>query len=153
MYFDFTWNIVTEKQTFLHRIQPGEISFVSHWGRITHVLLTQILGCFLRSTSVCRLLGALKIRKLTSIVRMHSFDARMGDAVSNTGKKGWLVAILELGAWFGVLVTGASTFFFPSMHNVMSDGPPSHAQAILPTNCHGSIPLSWVNDSCDSLRG
>jgi len=30
----------------------------------------------------------------------------MGDAVSNTDKKGWLVSILELGAWFGVLVTG-----------------------------------------------
>ena len=37
---------------------------------------------------------------------MHTFDQRMGDAVSNTGKKGWLVSILELGAWFGVLVTG-----------------------------------------------
>ena len=30
----------------------------------------------------------------------------MGSAVTNTGKKGWLVAILELGAWFGVLCTG-----------------------------------------------
>ena len=30
----------------------------------------------------------------------------MGDAVSNNGKKGWLVSILELGAWFGVLCTG-----------------------------------------------
>lgn len=37
---------------------------------------------------------------------MYSFDQRMGDAVSNSGKKGWLVSILELGAWFGVLVTG-----------------------------------------------
>ncbi|KAJ7030473.1 hypothetical protein C8F04DRAFT_1113800 [Mycena alexandri] len=31
---------------------------------------------------------------------------QMGDAVTNSGKKGWLVAILELGAWLGVLMTG-----------------------------------------------
>ena len=37
---------------------------------------------------------------------MYSFDARMGDAVTNTGTKGWLVSILELGAWVGVLATG-----------------------------------------------
>lgn len=45
--------------------------------------------------------------KLTySLFSMTSFDNRMGSAVSNTGTKGWLVAILELGAWFGVLWTG-----------------------------------------------
>lgn len=38
--------------------------------------------------------------------RMASFDERMASAVDNTGTKGWLVAILELGAWVGVLVTG-----------------------------------------------
>lgn len=37
---------------------------------------------------------------------MEDFQRRMGDAVSDTNKKGWLVAILELGAWFGVLWTG-----------------------------------------------
>ncbi|KAF5342615.1 hypothetical protein D9611_001585 [Ephemerocybe angulata] len=37
---------------------------------------------------------------------MRSFEARMGDAVADSGKKGWLVAILELGAWVGVLATG-----------------------------------------------
>lgn len=37
---------------------------------------------------------------------MTSFDTRMGSAVSDAGTKGWLVAILELGAWFGVLITG-----------------------------------------------
>lgn len=31
---------------------------------------------------------------------------RMGSATSHSGQKGWLVSILELGAWFGVLVTG-----------------------------------------------
>lgn len=37
---------------------------------------------------------------------MTDFDQRMGTAVSNSSKKGWLVSILELGAWFGSLVTG-----------------------------------------------
>ncbi|KAL0065134.1 hypothetical protein AAF712_007970 [Marasmius tenuissimus] len=48
-------------------------------------------------------------RSLTAIVllrSMHSFVDRMGDAATDDGKKGWLVAILELGAWVGVLVTG-----------------------------------------------
>ena len=31
---------------------------------------------------------------------------RMGSATNDSGKKGWLVSILELGAWFGVLCTG-----------------------------------------------
>jgi MFS family permease len=30
----------------------------------------------------------------------------MGDAVTNQTKKGWLTAILELGAWFGALYSG-----------------------------------------------
>ncbi|KAF7327805.1 General substrate transporter [Mycena kentingensis (nom. inval.)] len=42
----------------------------------------------------------------SGVLNMHSFDSRMGDAVSDPGKKGWLVAILELGAWLGVLLTG-----------------------------------------------
>lgn len=37
---------------------------------------------------------------------MTNFDAHMGSAVSNTNTKGWLVSILELGAWFGALATG-----------------------------------------------
>ena len=40
------------------------------------------------------------------MISMYSFDQRMASAVNDTGKKGWLVSILELGAWFGVLVTG-----------------------------------------------
>jgi len=42
----------------------------------------------------------------SGVLGMHSFDNRMGDAVANPGKKGWLVSILELGAWLGVLMTG-----------------------------------------------
>lgn len=37
---------------------------------------------------------------------MVNFANQMGDAISDPGKKGWLVAILELGAWWGVLWTG-----------------------------------------------
>jgi MFS family permease len=37
---------------------------------------------------------------------MHSFDQRMASAVDNPMTKGWLVSILELGAWVGVLCTG-----------------------------------------------
>lgn len=37
---------------------------------------------------------------------MKNFDNRMGTAVSDPGTEGWLVSILELGAWFGVLCTG-----------------------------------------------
>lgn len=42
----------------------------------------------------------------SSVLAMYSFDQRMSSAVSDAGKKGWLVAILELGAWLGTLVTG-----------------------------------------------
>ena len=42
----------------------------------------------------------------SGVLAMTNFKNKMGDAVSNNGKKGWLVSILELGAWFGVLCTG-----------------------------------------------
>ena len=42
----------------------------------------------------------------SGVLTMHSFESRMGNAVSDPGTRGWLVAILELGAWLGVLVTG-----------------------------------------------
>jgi hypothetical protein len=35
----------------------------------------------------------------------------MASAVDNAGSKGWLVAILELGAWVGVLMTGKFPLF------------------------------------------
>lgn len=43
----------------------------------------------------------------SGVLAMHSFDTRMQEAVNDSGRKGWLVAILELGAWAGVLMTGA----------------------------------------------
>ncbi|TFK40390.1 general substrate transporter [Crucibulum laeve] len=42
----------------------------------------------------------------SGVLAMHSFDQRMASAVDNSGTKGWLVSILELGAWVGVLLTG-----------------------------------------------
>jgi sugar porter (SP) family MFS transporter len=42
----------------------------------------------------------------SGVLTMYTFDQRMGDAVSDPTKKGWLVSILELGAWLGVLLTG-----------------------------------------------
>jgi len=42
----------------------------------------------------------------SSVLGMYSFKTRMASAVNDPGTKGWLVAILELGAWFGVLCTG-----------------------------------------------
>ncbi|OBZ72373.1 Metacaspase-1 [Grifola frondosa] len=40
------------------------------------------------------------------VLNMYTFDQRMTTAVTNSSTKGWLVAILELGAWLGVLVSG-----------------------------------------------
>eukprot|EP00753_Platysulcus_tardus_P020456 PLAT8063.1.p1 GENE.PLAT8063.1~~PLAT8063.1.p1 ORF type:complete len:561 (-),score=-138.96 PLAT8063.1:144-1826(-) len=42
----------------------------------------------------------------SGVLDMYTFKARMGTAVSDPDTKGWLVSILELGAWFGTLLTG-----------------------------------------------
>ncbi|KAK7463909.1 hypothetical protein VKT23_007245 [Stygiomarasmius scandens] len=42
----------------------------------------------------------------SSVLAMHSFESQNASWVDDAGRKGWLVAILELGAWLGVLVTG-----------------------------------------------
>lgn len=42
----------------------------------------------------------------SSVIPMWSFHDRMSSALDDAGKKGWMVAILELGAWLGTLVTG-----------------------------------------------
>ncbi|GJE88676.1 MFS general substrate transporter [Phanerochaete sordida] len=42
----------------------------------------------------------------SGVLNMTNFDNRMGTAVSNSNTEGWLVSVLELGAWFGVLCTG-----------------------------------------------
>ncbi|KAK7050942.1 hypothetical protein VNI00_005054 [Paramarasmius palmivorus] len=50
--------------------------------------------------------GLVRNRRVFAIAVFASLGGLMGDVVVNEGTKGWLVAILELGAWFGVLVTG-----------------------------------------------
>lgn len=37
---------------------------------------------------------------------MNAFGRHMGEYVVNPTKKGWLTAILELGAWLGTLYSG-----------------------------------------------
>ncbi|GJJ14454.1 hypothetical protein Clacol_008718 [Clathrus columnatus] len=56
-------------------------------------------------------LGQLWLHPFTSEadVSMHNFQAQMGPTATNSTTKGWLVAILELGAWLGVLLTGPLT--------------------------------------------
>ncbi|KAM0191635.1 hypothetical protein ACHAPI_008686 [Fusarium lateritium] len=43
----------------------------------------------------------------SGILVMPAFERHMGDYVANATKKGWLTSILELGAWFGTLMSGA----------------------------------------------
>jgi sugar porter (SP) family MFS transporter len=42
----------------------------------------------------------------SGVLAMPSFGKHMGDYTSNPTKKGWLTAILELGAWLGTLLSG-----------------------------------------------
>lgn len=45
----------------------------------------------------------------SSVLAMNNFQRQMGKTATDSSTKGWLVAILELGAWFGVLLTGPTT--------------------------------------------
>ncbi|KAH6615805.1 general substrate transporter [Chaetomium sp. MPI-SDFR-AT-0129] len=42
----------------------------------------------------------------SGVLAMPSFNHHMGDYTDNQTKKGWLTAILELGAWLGTLLSG-----------------------------------------------
>ncbi|KAL2007902.1 hypothetical protein VTN00DRAFT_7884 [Thermoascus crustaceus] len=42
----------------------------------------------------------------SGVLAMHSFGVHMGEAVTDPTRKGWLTAILELGAWVGTLYSG-----------------------------------------------
>jgi len=55
----------------------------------------------------------------SGVLNMYSFDQRMASAVDNPGSKGWLVAILELGAWLGVLLTGPSSDRFSRKYTIL----------------------------------
>jgi len=75
----------------------------SGWGGLVHNRRVFAITVF---ASLGGLLYGYNQGVFSGVLGMYTFDQRMGDAVSNSGKKGWLVSILELGAWFGVLVTG-----------------------------------------------
>ncbi|TCD65240.1 hypothetical protein EIP91_002948 [Steccherinum ochraceum] len=42
----------------------------------------------------------------SGVLGMNNFITKMGKDATDSNLKGWLVAVLELGAWFGVLLTG-----------------------------------------------
>ncbi|EAQ83441.1 hypothetical protein CHGG_09845 [Chaetomium globosum CBS 148.51] len=42
----------------------------------------------------------------SGVLAMPAFGRHMGDYIENQTKKGWLTAILELGAWLGTLLSG-----------------------------------------------
>ncbi|KAF4596319.1 hypothetical protein EYR38_007696 [Pleurotus pulmonarius] len=92
-----------------------ELAGASGWAGLVHnrrVFATSVfasLGGF--PSAGCMVCALLQVYAgvFSGVLGMASFDERMASAVDNTGTKGWLVAILELGAWFGVLVTGFLT--------------------------------------------
>ncbi|KAG8733168.1 hypothetical protein FRC11_008230 [Ceratobasidium sp. 423] len=55
----------------------------------------------------------------SSVLGMYSFNKRMASVTEHSGTKGWLVAILELGAWFGVLCTGQLADRFGRKRTIM----------------------------------
>lgn len=69
----------------------------------------------------------------------------MASAVDHSGTKGWLVAILELGAWVGVLMTG-NTIIISGFRSQISNLP--QTQVISPTNYRGSTRLYSVGSPC-----
>ncbi|KAJ7126953.1 general substrate transporter [Mycena epipterygia] len=75
----------------------------SGWAGLVHNRRIFLMAIF---ASLGGLLYGYNQGVFSGVLGMHSFDQRMGTAVSNPGKKGWLVSILELGAWLGVLMTG-----------------------------------------------
>ncbi|KAF8580727.1 general substrate transporter [Ramaria rubella] len=75
----------------------------SGWGGLVHNRRIFSVAVF---ASLGGLLYGYNQGVFSSVLAMYSFDSRMASAVDNTSTKGWLVAILEFGAWFGALVAG-----------------------------------------------
>ncbi|KAB8074673.1 general substrate transporter [Aspergillus leporis] len=57
----------------------------------------------------------------SGVLTMYSFEKHMGDAVTNQTKKGWLTAILELGAWFGALYSGVLCEKFSRKYTILAN--------------------------------
>ncbi|TFK45826.1 general substrate transporter [Heliocybe sulcata] len=75
----------------------------SGWAGLVHNRKVFLIAVF---ASIGGLLYGYNQGVFSGVLAMNNFDNRMASAVNNTGSKGWLVSILELGAWFGTLVTG-----------------------------------------------
>ncbi|TFK27138.1 sugar transporter [Coprinopsis marcescibilis] len=75
----------------------------SGWAGLVHNRRVFLIAIF---ASLGGLLYGYNQGVFSGVLPMYSFEDRMWHAVKNPAMKGWLVAILELGAWFGVLLTG-----------------------------------------------
>ncbi|KAJ7170721.1 general substrate transporter [Mycena crocata] len=75
----------------------------SGWAGLVHNRRIFLMAVF---ASLGGLLYGYNQGVFSGVLGMHSFGNRMGDAVADPDQKGWLVSILELGAWLGVLMTG-----------------------------------------------
>ncbi|KAL4778855.1 general substrate transporter [Aspergillus varians] len=57
----------------------------------------------------------------SGVLVMHSFEQHMGEAVTNSTKKGWLTSILELGAWVGALYSGPLCEKFSRKYTILGN--------------------------------
>ncbi|EKM58322.1 uncharacterized protein PHACADRAFT_252546 [Phanerochaete carnosa HHB-10118-sp] len=75
----------------------------SGWAGLMHNARVFLIAVF---ASLGGLLYGYNQGVFSGVLDMKNFDNRMGTAVSDPNTEGWLVSVLELGAWFGVLCTG-----------------------------------------------
>ncbi|KAH7099832.1 general substrate transporter [Auriculariales sp. MPI-PUGE-AT-0066] len=79
----------------------------SGWAGLVHNRRVFALAVF---ASLGGLLYGYNQGVFSSVLGMHSFNVRMAEVVNDSGLKGkvirWFVAVLELGAWVGVLASG-----------------------------------------------
>jgi len=53
------------------------------------------------------------------VLVMNAFGKHMGDYTENSSKMGWLVSILELGAWLGTLYSGFLAEIFSRKYAIL----------------------------------
>jgi len=80
-----------------------QLSGASGWAGLIHNRRIFMIAVF---ASLGGLLYGYNQGVFSGVLGMNNFLQRMGKDASDPNLKGWLVAILELGAWFGVLCTG-----------------------------------------------
>ncbi|TFK99577.1 general substrate transporter [Pterulicium gracile] len=85
----------------LHRRQA--LAGKSGWAGLVANLRVFLIAVF---ASLGGLLYGYNQGVFSGVLPMNNFIKEIGDDAIDSGKKGWLVAILELGAWIGVLCTG-----------------------------------------------